>query len=484
MSTRVAALARLVLLAGPAALAFASGGYFEGPRLVAAIAAWALLAVLLLAARGPLPRGAAFGWAAGGLAALTGWALLSRTWAPLAGPAGEDAQRDALYLAALAAGTLAWRPREWARAVEPALAAGVLIVIGYALAGRLLPGVVPEHHAFTAGGRLDQPLTYWNATGALAAIGFVLCARLAGDAGRRPALRALAAGGSVPLGLAVYLTYSRGALAALGCGLVALGLLAPTWAQLRAGALCVQAGVYVAALVTAFDGVASLHGSTAHREGQGAAMLAVLLALTLAATALQAHGCRVEAAGRIRTGPLPLGPRTRLAVVVATLALAAVPYVAAVARERGAPAPAPAFGATPQRLGSIGSNRYAYWRVAVRTFAHHPLRGTGAASFRVAWLRERTFPETVRDAHSLYLETAAELGLAGLAALLAMLAGVAGAARRTWRRDPGLAAGPAAALAVWAVHAGVDWDWEMPALSLVAVTLAGVLLARAAARPS
>jgi hypothetical protein len=32
---------------------------------------------------------------------------------------------------------------------------------------------------------------------------------------------------------------------------------------------------------------------------------------------------------------------------------------------------------------------------------------------------------------------------------------------------------------VWVLHSSIDWDWEMPGLTLVAVLLAGTLLARA-----
>jgi O-antigen ligase len=85
--------------------------------------------------------------------------------------------------------------------------------------------------------------------------------------------------------------------------------------------------------------------------------------------------------------------------------------------------------------------------------------------------------DPTREAHSLYLGTLAELGLVGLAALLAFLGGVAAAARRLWRSDPALAVGPAAALAVWVAHAGLDWDWEMPAVTLVALALAAALVA-------
>ena len=72
------------------------------------------------------------------------------------------------------------------------------------------------------------------------------------------------------------------------------------------------------------------------------------------------------------------------------------------------------------------------------------------------------------DAHSLYVETAAELGLVGLAALALFLGAIAACAARALRHDPALAAGPAAALAAFGFHAGLDWDWEMPALTLVA----------------
>jgi len=40
-----------------------------------------------------------------------------------------------------------------------------------------------------------------------------------------------------------------------------------------------------------------------------------------------------------------------------------------------------------------------------------------------------------------------------------------------------LAAGPIAGFVVYAVHAPLDWDWEMPAVTLVAIVLAGALLA-------
>jgi hypothetical protein len=478
LRAQVAAAARVALLAGPTVVGFFSGGYFEHARLVAAIGAWIVVAVLAIVVAPPLlPRCTAARLAVGGLALLTAWVGISRSWAPMAGPAGEDLQRDVLYLGVLIAGVLAWRQRAWAALVEPALAAGIFVVVGYGVLGRLLPGVIDPQLSVAAGGRLDQPLTYWNAMGALAAMGVVLCARLAGDGERPQPLRTAGAAGIPVLGLAVYLTYSRGALAAVGCGLIVLAVLSPTWGQVRPIVLGVIAGGITAAIGSRLDGVASLSGSASHREAQGALMLAILVAITIVAAAVQARTARGG-----RTGPLPLGRWGRFVVplgVVAAVALALFPYAAAVVSERGSGETNPAFGATASRFGSVGSNRYAYWRVAFRTFAHHPIAGQGAGSFRVDWLRERPFREAVRDAHSLYFETLSELGLVGFVLLGCLLAGVVLALRRGLGADPALFIGPTAGLVVWAVHAGVDWDWEMPGLTLVAMVLAGMAIAQA-----
>jgi O-antigen ligase len=157
---------------------------------------------------------------------------------------------------------------------------------------------------------------------------------------------------------------------------------------------------------------------------------------------------------------------------VAAIALAAALAVTVIAAAHSGRTGAPTG---TSRLTSVESNRYAYWRVALDTFADHPLKGVGTAGYRVEWLQRRHFAETVRDAHSLYLETLAELGIVGFAALAALFGGVAARIRPE-------TAVAGAALAAWAVHAGVDWDWEMPALTLVAVLLAGSVLARAAPR--
>jgi hypothetical protein len=466
MRRAVFAVAGALLLSGSTGLGFFSGGYYAEPRLIAAIAGWALVLALTLTGDSPLPRTLPGRLALGGLLLLTLWSALSLRWAPLGGPAIEAVQRLVLYCGALLLAVGVLRTRAALCAVEPALAAGATIVIGYGLAGRLLPGIVHLDRSRSAGGRLEQPITYWNAEGALAAVGLVLCARMAADRTRPLALRIAAAAATAPLGAAVYLSYSRGAVAGAVLGLAVLVALAPTFGQLRASALTFAAGAAAAAISAALPGVAALEGSHPERDG----------AIALVALVLLAGGAGLLAA-RSGAGPDRALPHTRRLGPAAGLVAAAVAVglVSAGLDERPTAAEL-AAGAKAGRLATASSNRYEYWRVGLEAFRRHPITGLGAAGFRVEWLRERSIPEAVRDTHSLEVEIAAELGLVGLVAFATMLSGMVLAAQRALRTGAAMAAGPAAALLVWFLHASIDWDWQLPAVSLPAIVLAGVLI--------
>ena len=464
MRRAVPAVAAGLLLAGPTVLAFRSGGYFAEPRLIAAIVAWTLVLGLALAGPAPLPRSSEGRIALAGLVLLTVWTALSFTWAPLSTPALDATQRLVLYTGALMLAIGALRHPLALRAVEPALAAGAVIVIGYGLSGRLLPGLIELDRSESAGGRLEQPITYWNAEGALAAIGFVLCARLAGDASRSRTVRVAAAAATAPLGAGVYLSYSRGAIAVAVLGLLVLLAAAPTRMQLRAALVAAAAGAAAAAGCAALPWVASLDGSERTRDG--AIVLAALLLVGAAAAALAARPAR--------DAPLAAARALRpLAAAAVAAVIAGLLVGGASERPTGAEL---AEGAAPQRLASVSSNRYEYWRVGLDTFASKPLLGTGAGGYRVEWLRERRIHEAVRDAHSLEVEIAAELGLPGLIALALLVGGVALAARAALARDPALAAGATAATLTWFLHASIDWDWQLPAVTLPAIVLAGGLI--------
>ena len=124
---------------------------------------------------------------------------------------------------------------------------------------------------------------------------------------------------------------------------------------------------------------------------------------------------------------------------------------------------------------TLASNRYAYWRVALQTFEHQPVRGVGAGGWAVYWLQHRPSTDFAQDAHSLPLQTMAELGVVGLALLITLVVGVAMAARRALRRAPARPPAPIAGSSRRFAHALIDWDWQMPAVTLIAFGMAGLL---------
>jgi hypothetical protein len=472
MRKSVLALGAAALVAGPTVLAFFSGGFFDRPRLIAAVGAWALVMVAAVLAPRPLPSSTPGRLALAGLFLLTAWTALSLMWAPLGGRAQDDLQRLLLYLAYFLAALALLRGATVRRWLEPAMAGGALIVVGYGLAERLLPGLLEFDRSRTAAGRLEQPLTYWNAEGAVAAVGLLLTVRIAGDPERPKGLRAAAAAAGVALGLGAYLTFSRGALAAVAAGMVVLFALAPQARPQLRGAVAVLGAAAGATLVSSrLPTVESLHRGESGDAGEGLLMLAVLVVLASAASALVVRQPRRE----LKAPSLPASrPAVVLSLSIVALLVATIGATALEGKPQGT---SPGETASAERFGSIDSNRYRYWRVAVESWADQPLLGLGSGGFVVEWRKQRDRVDESADAHSLYVETAAELGVVGLGMLLLSLGGVGASAVRLYRSNPAAATGLIAGLAAWAIHAGLDWNWEMPAVTLLALLLAAAVVA-------
>jgi O-antigen ligase len=463
-----------VLVAAPTVLAFFSGGYFGVSHgqvgvLVSALA-WLLVALVLVLEPAPLPPSRAGRVALAGLAALTAWTALSLLWSPLRDPGLADVERTALYCAAFVAGVAVLRGTWIARTIEPALLFGISVVCGYALATRLLPGIVESTGGFRAGSRLDQPLTYWNALGALSAMGLLLAIHTAADARRAARLRLAGAALIPPLGLVLFLTVSRGAHLAAAVGVVVLLLMARDRRAVAASVLGVALVALTAGIAARFPGVVELQGSNSTREHEALAVLALTLVLSGASVAIQTALLRLERRGEAWTSAL----RTRPALGAPAGAAALVCIALGVSAFAGGEVGASPDQKGPERFRTIETNRWHYWEVAVDSFAEQPLTGSGVHGFAADWLERRDIDEAVQDGHSLYIETLTELGLPGFVFLLTFLGGAALALVRAG--EPGWAA----AAAVWAIHAGVDWDWEMPALTLVFIVLAAAASATAA----
>ena len=121
-----------------------------------------------------------------------------------------------------------------------------------------------------------------------------------------------------------------------------------------------------------------------------------------------------------------------------------------------------------------GGFRPWYWHVAWHEASDFPVAGRGAGTFELAWLEQQPIEESVLDAHSLYLETLAELGLVGFGLLALALAPPLVTAFR------GTSAAAAGAYVAFLFHAGVDWDWEMPAVTVAGLFCGAAILCSSA----
>ena len=161
-------------------------------------------------------------------------------------------------------------------------------------------------------------------------------------------------------------------------------------------------------------------------------------------------------------------PRTAAIVGAIVLALGAGALAKPVAARFAAPAP---DERNARRLLDLsGHGRTELWRSAWHEGRDRPLAGGGAGSWPRAYIAETHSLAGPANAHSLYLETFAELGVVGLAFVLGFVVIVL----VRGREEP-------AALAVFAafvLHAAADWDWQLPAATLPAIVCAGALHAR------
>jgi O-Antigen ligase len=463
--------ARIVTAAAPALLvallAFRNGGYFPS-QWGLELLAFGLVAVsvLIVALRMELARRDLMFVA--GLVGLTGWTLVSVAWS--SGPDAPvlSAERDLVYVASAAALVLAL-----SRALVPWLlggvAAGLVAVCVYALATRLFPGDVGDAGATVSGARLDQPIGYANALGALAALGILLCLGLAEE---RPRLLGAVSGGAlVPLAVTLYFTLSRGSLVALAAGLLVFA----STARQRLATIAVLAPAPAAGIVLAWRSPLTEGGTLAHVQSAGHRLALELLLLTLVAIG----------AGRVVAS---LAPTIAPVALVGAVAVAGAAVVAAVVVWSGPGSLAHRVGerirADPpvtetrrnQRLFSVTTSwRSDYWRVAWKMVERKPLTGEGGGSFERWWLQERPVASDARNAHNLYLETLAELGPIGLVLLLVALgaplaAGFAGVARES------TGAAALAAYVAWLLHVAFDWDWQIPGVTLPALACAAALV--------
>jgi len=357
--------------------------------------------------------------------------------------------------------------------------------VAFALAGlitRLWPatfpisgGVLPERLAF--------PLTYWNAMGIACALAVLFSLHLTASGAEPRTVRVIAAAALVPSAVTLYFTFSRGAIWVLPVGLVLYALLAQPRGLVTALSAALPA---VIAVKVAYDAdllaQAGFDSPAAAGQGRHVGIVVALCALTAAAARAAALPLDVRLE-RIR-----LHGRTRRIFAGAVIGALLVGALVAGAPGRIAEARKTfsegryytGSGDLRARLTSaVDNGRVTVWRVALDGFASNPLLGTGAGTYRLEWERRRPPPPVqMTDGHSLYIETLSELGAPGLILLVTALGTLLfGGLRRLGGPERHAHGAYIAAGTMLALHAGIDWDWEMPALFVWVFGAGGVALA-------
>ena len=417
------------------------------------------------------------------LAGLMALALLSLAWSGDAAETVREGERLLLYVAGVSALLLLGRRSSvpWLLASVAAAITGVCV---YALGMRLLsPGSGAYQTVSTdpeTAFRLARPIGYANALACFAAIGILLSFGVALRA-RSPGARGLASAALVVLFPTLYFTYGRGAWVALIAGLVALIVLERDRTAMVVRLLALAAAPAVAVvLASRTHALTGEPGALASATRDGRRLAVAIVPLALAASIVPAGLDRASRRLARVALPRPWLPAGFALIVAAALAVVLTrlggPDEAARRAYRAFNAPAPLVKADPsRRLFSLsGNSRSEYWRVAWHGYVDHPWLGGGAGGYQRYWLQHRRAALPVRNAHSLYLETLAELGPLGLALLLGALAVPLLAAVRA-RRHP-LTPAALGAYMVFLVHAGIDLDWEMSAVTLAALSCGVALL--------
>jgi O-antigen ligase len=478
-------------LAAPAGLllflSFRAGGFFPAQHALVALALVVLLVLRVTVSEYPFSGvSRTYAVAAAATAFLAGWMLLSGSWSDAPGRAMLEYDRALVYLLPLV--LLGTVPRTPATPVWVVrwLALAFVIVCAAGLTTRLAPDIwsVPPS---VVGDRLSYPLTYWNGLGIAGAIGMVLLVHLTTSLREPWPVRVVAAAACPLVAVTVYFTFSRGGILSGLIGIV-LVLVIGRPAGLVTG-LVPAAAASVLVLLAALDSdvlaSARFTSPAGIAEGHDLALLVALAGL--GAAVVRAALVPVDgliAGWNARRAPL------RIRTFVAGWAAAAV-VVAGVLVAVGTPGFVErqydgfvrgntAFTADPRdRLTNPANNgRLFHWDVSLERFREEPLRGDGAGTYETQWDRLRTVNFDVVDGHSLYLEVMGELGVVGLALVLVALGTILFGFARLVRGDE---RGPPAALLaaglIWALHAGIDWDWELTATGAWLFAAGGLLLA-------
>lgn len=466
-------------------LALESGGYELTPKSQAGIVIWWAVLIGVVAGILPVARISRAGWVGLALlAALTLWtALAAFTWTQSTERSMIELSRISMLLGTFLLLLLLQKKGDLRRSVA-AVATAVGIVAALALLSRFHPGwfpelTFPENYPIA---RLTYPLGYWNGLATLMAMG--LAALMWTVASARSASGRVLAAVAIPLVvLTVVLTASRGGIVEVAAVLLVLLALYP-----RRLSLCLNLVVPVLASVALLVFIAQrddLRNNTGGlASSQGTEMIWITLGVLLVAALAQALLVKALDSGMLKVPQMGRRATSRFGVVVAILggALIVGAFASGFAGDKWSEFKEPVTNdGTVSRLSSVNSGeRYELWDSALEASSSERLVGIGPGAFEFWWARNGDGVGFVRDAHSIYLEGLAELGVLGFLLVLSLVAlpiglAVTGAVRNSLTDRRAELAAAAAAMTAFAVAAGIDWAWEMTVLPVAFLVLAAAV---------
>jgi O-antigen ligase len=466
-------------------LGFRGGGFYVGTLSLAAAEMVLVLGLRFALAKRPLQGvSAPLIVAVAAMALLAGWTLLSSNWSDSVARAFAPYSRVLLCgLLLLFFGMLPFHVRRISWMLY-GVAAAIVVICAAALIARLLPEMIFDPTLISES-RLGYPLTYWNALGLISCVGTVFCAHLACSTRDHPIARVLGAAAVPMLVVALYYTLSRGGIWAAPAALVIYAIVGRPRALLSG--LVATGPATAIALLAASPASSVADGYPFQMVSEGKHVALVIVGCMGGAALLRAcllpldnwfESLRLP--NRVREPVIVCSIIAGVALVLGAFAVTDAPHLVSTKyheftdRENTGPARGEA-----RLLSARPEGRFELWDVALDAYRAEPLHGTGAGTYVVQWNKDRESGSHVVNAHSLYLETLSELGIVGLILLVVAIAMILGAfAYRARGPDRAMFAALLAAGLAWAVHAGVDWDWQMPAVTIWLFAFGGAALAR------
>jgi hypothetical protein len=467
-------------------LALKGGGYDDIVRGEVGIAvSWIILLGALVAVL-PATRIGRAGWI--GLAllvAFAAWTAVGIIWSDSAGRSVTEVGRIAMYVGVFTL-ALAAQGHDGLRRTLGGVATGIGVVTALALLSRLHPAWFPTDTTArflpAVRSRLNYPLNYWNGLAALVALGMPLML-VAAVRARQIAVQALAAATLPIMAVTAYFTFSRGGFLEIAVGLIVLVALYPRRLTLLPTILVGAGGSAMLIAAARQRGALdeALDNSAAHSQGNE--MIAVVLVVCAGVALLQ---IAIALAARHEVGSRLYVPRRPALIALAVAVVAAI----TIAMAAGLPGRVSdgwhnfknpnVAGAGAERFSSTsGNGRYQYWQSSLDANATDPLTGIGPGTWQFWWSEHGSVPGYVVNAHSLYFETLAELGIPGLILIAALVLWVLGVG--VWRslaasQNRGLLAAATGSAFAFPVAAGVDWVWQIAVIPVVFLLVAAAVL--------